>query len=98
MAEAVYRGQALPVGARGRNSVGWWGMVCLIATEASLFAYLLFSYYYVAVQRGPAWAPDAHPTMKLAADASWAAWGSASCWGSRSSSCKSSSGKPRPIA
>jgi cytochrome c oxidase subunit 3 len=66
MAEAVYRGQALPVGARGRNSVGWWGMVCLIATEASLFAYLLFSYYYVAVQRGPAWAPDAHPTMKLA--------------------------------
>ena len=66
MADAVYDGRALPVGARGRNSVGWWGMLCLIATEASLFAYLLFSYYFMAVQRGAAWAPDPHPTMKLA--------------------------------
>jgi heme/copper-type cytochrome/quinol oxidase subunit 3 len=66
MADAVYQGQALPVGARGRNSVGWWGMLCLIATEASLFAYLLFSYFFVAVQRGAAWSPDPHPTMRLA--------------------------------
>jgi len=66
MAEATYRGEALPVGARGRNSVGWWGVLCLIATEASLFAYLLFSYYFMAVQRGAAWSPDPHPTMKLA--------------------------------
>ena len=42
----------------GRNSVGWWGMLCLIATESSLFAYLLFSYYYFALQRGPAWLPE----------------------------------------
>jgi len=66
MTEAVYQGQPLPVGAKGRNAVGWWGMLCLIATEASLFAYLLFSYYFMAVQRGAAWAPDPHPTLKLA--------------------------------
>lgn len=65
MSEAVYQGAPLPVGARRRNSVGWWGMLCLIATEASLFAYLLFSYYYIAVQRGKAFAPNPHPSMKL---------------------------------
>jgi len=63
MAEAVYHGGALPVGARGRNSVGWWGMLCLIATESCLFAYLLFGYFYVALQRGPAWSPEPHPSM-----------------------------------
>jgi cytochrome c oxidase subunit 3 len=41
-------------------------MLCLIATEASLFAYLLFSYYYIAVQRGGAWLPAAHPSLALA--------------------------------
>ena len=67
MAEATVRTlPPLPVGARGRNSVGWWGMLCLIATEASLFAYLLFSYYYLAVQRTQAWLPDPHPSMVLA--------------------------------
>lgn len=65
MADVVYRGEALPVGGRGRNSVGWWGFLCLVATEGSLFAYLLFSYYYTAVQRGPDWLPDPHPSMRL---------------------------------
>lgn len=67
MAEGVYNGGPLPVGARGRDSVGWWGMLCLIATETCLFAYLLFSYFYIAVQRGPAWSPEPHPSMLLAA-------------------------------
>ena len=58
---------ALPVAALGRNSVGWWGMLCLIATEASLFAYLLFSYAYFAVRFGPGWLPERHPTLLLAA-------------------------------
>lgn len=66
MAEAVYLGEDLPVGGLKRNSVGWWGMLCLIATESSLFAYLLFSYAYFAVRFGPDWLPVAHPSLKLA--------------------------------
>jgi cytochrome c oxidase subunit 3 len=57
---------ALPIGAKGRNSVGWPGMLCLIATESALFAYLLFSYYFDALQRGPAWLPEPHPSLTLA--------------------------------
>ncbi|HEY2749725.1 cytochrome c oxidase subunit 3 [Phenylobacterium sp.] len=63
---AAWPAGALPVGARGRDSVGWWGMLCLIATESCLFAYLLFSYFYIAIQRGPGWSPEPHPPMTLA--------------------------------
>jgi cytochrome c oxidase subunit 3 len=64
--EALSHAGELPVGSHGRNGVGWWGMMCLIATEASLFAYLLFSYFYLAVQYGTAWLPERHPSMRLA--------------------------------
>ena len=37
----------LPLGAEGKSAPGWWGMVLLIVTEASLFVYLLFSYFYL---------------------------------------------------
>jgi cytochrome c oxidase subunit I+III len=37
----------LPLGASGRRSVGWWGMLAVVATEASFFCYLLFSYFYL---------------------------------------------------
>jgi cytochrome c oxidase subunit 3 len=66
MLDAIDHSLALPVGAAGRNSVGWWGVLCLIATEGSLFAYLLFSYYYMAVQHGPAWSPEPYPSLVLA--------------------------------
>ena len=46
---------ASPVGGIGHKSIGWWGMLCLIATEASLFAYLLFSYSIYAVQHDRSW-------------------------------------------
>lgn len=66
MVDAIYGEADLPVGSRGRNGVGWWGVLCLIATEASLFAYLLFSYYYFAVQHDRSWMPVAHPSWRLA--------------------------------
>lgn len=66
MADLATLGAELPVGARGRNSVGWLGMLCLIATEASLFAYLLFSYAYFAVRFGAGWLPSPHPSLLLA--------------------------------
>ncbi len=64
--EALYRGEALPVGSKGRLSSGWWGMMTIIATEAALFAYLLFSYFYVGSQNGGAWPPGGPPKLDLA--------------------------------
>jgi cytochrome c oxidase subunit 3 len=40
----------LPVGAVDTRASGWWAMIFTVFTEASLFTYLLFSYYYLAVQ------------------------------------------------
>jgi cytochrome c oxidase subunit I+III len=37
----------LPLGTSGRRSVGWWGMMGVVTTEASFFGYLLFSYFYL---------------------------------------------------
>jgi cytochrome c oxidase subunit 3 len=42
--------QTLPVGALDTRASGWWAMIFTVFTEASLFAYLLFSYFYLAVQ------------------------------------------------
>lgn len=68
MPEAVtlYGGEQLPVGSKGRLSSGWWGMIALIATEAALFAYLLFSYFYVASQQVQAWPPGGPPEVTKA--------------------------------
>ena len=55
----------LPYGSVARKGVGWWGVVCLISTEAALFAYLLFSYYYTAIEIGPGFAPRQPPSLAL---------------------------------
>jgi heme/copper-type cytochrome/quinol oxidase subunit 3 len=47
------------------KSSGWWGIVFTIATEGAIFAYLLFSYYYMAIEARPDW-PNAYPSLKLA--------------------------------
>lgn len=62
----VARYRSLPVGSVGSHANGWWGALTLIATEAALFAYLLFSYYYVAVQHGRDWLPAKLPGFMLA--------------------------------
>lgn len=38
------------------RTVGWWGMVMFVTTEATVFAVLLSSYFYVAFQL-PEWPP-----------------------------------------
>jgi heme/copper-type cytochrome/quinol oxidase subunit 3 len=58
--------QPLPIGPVGRHSNGYWGMAFVIMTEASLFAYLLFSFYYLAVQPHQDWPPGGLPDLKLA--------------------------------
>jgi len=55
----------LPVGSIGRHANGWWGMMMLIVTEGALFAYLLFAYYYAAVQHERNWLPEDLPNFKL---------------------------------
>jgi len=50
MVEPMVLQSKLPVGAIDTRASGWWAMIFVIFTEASLFAYLLFSYFYLAVQ------------------------------------------------
>lgn len=66
VAEAFNLDRPLPVGERGHNSTGWLGVLCLIATEGSLFAYLLFSYAYAVAQHGPEWLPSLRPSLAYA--------------------------------
>lgn len=56
----------LPVGSKGRLSSGWWGMWAVIGTEVALFAYLFFSYFYIAAQVHGAWPPDGPPKLQIA--------------------------------
>jgi cytochrome c oxidase subunit III len=65
MDESMELTQRLPVGSLGRHSSGWWGMWCLIATEAALFAYLLFGYFYLGSQAHGGWVPEL-PKLKIA--------------------------------
>ncbi len=67
MAElAIARPRQLPVGPLGRRGLGLWGVGTLIATEAALFAYLLFSYFYTCATAPPAWLLEPRPSLKLA--------------------------------
>ncbi|HEX4861372.1 MAG TPA: cytochrome c oxidase subunit 3, partial [Rhizomicrobium sp.] len=53
---------ALPVGAIDTRASGWWAMIFVVFTESALFAYLLFSYFYLAVQpHAPGTFPDGGP-------------------------------------
>ncbi len=56
----------LPVGPIGRLGLGFWGVGTLIATEAALFCYLLFSYYYIGAGAQTGWLLERSPSLKLA--------------------------------
>ena len=53
---------AAPV--RPRQEVAWWAMALLCATEAAFFAYLLMSYFYLAL-RSPSWPPPGIDAPRL---------------------------------
>ncbi len=61
------RTKALPHHSEGPRSFGWWGMVWLIATEATLFAALIATYFFLRFRAGPVWPPDGieKPTVEL---------------------------------
>lgn len=52
----------LAIGSIGLRSSGFWGAAFLALSEASIFAYLMFAYFYFAVQphTGP-WPPTGKP-------------------------------------
>ncbi|MBV9016801.1 MAG: heme-copper oxidase subunit III [Alphaproteobacteria bacterium] len=57
----------LPMGSIGLRSSGFWGMAFLVLSEASLFAYLFFSYFYFSVQPHPGpWPPSGPPDLSYA--------------------------------
>ena len=67
MAEAALsQPEQLPVGPIRRHGVGWWGAGTLIASEAALFGYLLFSYYYLGATNPVGWLLEPSPTLKVA--------------------------------
>jgi heme/copper-type cytochrome/quinol oxidase subunit 3 len=44
---------------------GWWGMVLVIATEATLFLLLVASYFFLRVETIGSWPPPPHVPPKL---------------------------------
>ena len=73
----------LPVRGTHWASTAWWGMAFLILTEGSLFAYLFFSYFYLASQSTGPWPPTGPPdlmnasinTVLLVSSSGAAVWG-----------------------
>jgi heme/copper-type cytochrome/quinol oxidase subunit 3 len=68
MANRIPIEAALPVGAIDTRASGWWAMIFVVFTEGALFAYLLFTYFYIAVRpHVPTTFPEGGlPDLKLA--------------------------------
>lgn len=66
MTDTVASQVPLPVRPTGSRSTGWYGMLLLIASEAALFIYLLFSYFYLGSQSQGAWPPGGPPALGMA--------------------------------
>lgn len=64
MASTAATVYTLPIDGGGKLATGRWGMILLIATEATLFAYLLFSYFYLG-SMSSTWPPHGMPDLKL---------------------------------
>lgn len=66
MSDPIHDLATLRIGnAAEEHPPGQWGMLLLIATEAALFASLIFSYFYLEV-RSPLWPPNGAPDLKVA--------------------------------
>lgn len=64
MSDVIPYKPPLAIGSIGARSSGFWGVVFLVLSEASLFAYLLFAFYYFAIQPHPGpWPSQGPPTL-----------------------------------
>lgn len=66
MIESMVSDRPLPVGSKGHLASGWWGMLALVFTEGALFAYLFFSYFYLALHSISQWPPSGLPHLNIA--------------------------------
>lgn len=57
----------LLVGSIGYRASGWWGAWFLVLSEASIFAYLFFAYFYYSVQPQAEWVPGERPSFTYTA-------------------------------
>lgn len=55
----------LPINPATRRNPGWWVMALVIATEAMLFAYLLFAYFYLGSMTVGEFPTGGPPDLKL---------------------------------
>jgi heme/copper-type cytochrome/quinol oxidase subunit 3 len=63
----VIRKPPLLSGSIGLRASGWWGMVFLVMSEASVFSYLFFAYFYFAVNvEYRPWPPYGAPSLRFA--------------------------------
>ena len=65
MTDLSLEDRRLLVGSVGQLSTGWWAMLFIIITEAAIFAFLQFSYYYIAVQQTLGTWPPPNGTPEL---------------------------------
>jgi heme/copper-type cytochrome/quinol oxidase subunit 3 len=65
LVETGLPGELLPQRYEGSRAFGWWGMAWLIGTEATLFALLIASYFYLRFRHDPTWPPDGLAAPKL---------------------------------
>jgi cytochrome c oxidase subunit 3 len=63
---ALAQPERIPVGPIGRRGVGYWGVATLVASEAALFSYLLFAYYYTGATAQRGWLLESRPDLGLA--------------------------------
>ena len=63
--EALATQEPLPIGGSGHHSSSWWGVWSLILTEASLFGYLLLTYFYLYSQTQNHWPPEGMPKLLI---------------------------------
>ena len=63
---AISQPRDLPIGPIGRHGIGYWGVGMLVVSEAALFAYLLFAYYYTGASAQDGWVLEPRPSLKLA--------------------------------
>jgi cytochrome c oxidase subunit III len=57
----------IPLGPLGRHGTGWWGAATLFISEAALFVYLLFAYFYSGATAHTRWLLEPAPSLHLAA-------------------------------